>query len=281
MAHVAAWKKEVVKEIVDNIKKYKVIGIFDVNNLPSLQLQRMRATLRDKGTFIKIVKKNLLKIALDEVKNNKPGIEKLEAYLEGQVGILFTNENPFSLYKLIKKSKTTTAAKPGQVAPKDIWIKAGPTPFAPGPIIGELGQVGVKAGVDKGKVVIKQDALVAKKGDVINAKLAEILKRLGIEPIEVGLNIHAVYEDGIIYEASVLDINEEEYIENITRIASEAFALSLGLGYICRENAETLLINAIRNARALARETDYISNDTIEMLLSKAVMHANALPVNS
>ncbi len=281
MAHVAEWKKQVVKEVVDEIKKYNVIGIFDVNNLPSLQLQRMRATLREKGAFIRIVKKNLLKIALDEVKQDKPGIEKLENYLEGQVGILFTNENPFSLFKLIKKSKTTTAAKPGQIAPKDIWIKAGPTPFAPGPIIGELGQVGVKAGVDKGKVVVKQDALVAKKGDVINAKLAEILKRLGIEPIEVGLNIHAVYEDGVIYEAEVLDINEDEYIENITRIASEAFALSIGIGYVCKENAEALITKAVRDAKALANETEYISKDTIELLLSKAAMHANALPMNS
>ena len=46
-------------------------------------------------------------------------------------------------------------------------IPAGPTPFAPGPIIGELGMLKIKAGIEAGKVVIKEDAHVAKKGDVI------------------------------------------------------------------------------------------------------------------
>ncbi|MBI2112759.1 50S ribosomal protein L10, partial [Candidatus Woesearchaeota archaeon] len=37
---------------------------------------------------------------------------------------------------MLEKNKSNAPAKPGQVAPKDITVKAGATSFAPGPIIG-------------------------------------------------------------------------------------------------------------------------------------------------
>lgn len=276
-AHVASWKKELVRELVNDINSHKVIGIFDVNNLPSYQLQTMRRTLAKNKTKIKIVKKTLILHALEEAKKTKKGIEQLEKYLDGQVGILFTNENPFSLYKLLKKSRTTTFAKPGQVAPKDLVIPAGPTPFAPGPIIGELGQLGVKTGVEKGKVVVKQDTVVAKAGQVISQKLAEMLRRFNIQPIEIGLNVHAVYEDGIIYESTILDIDESYYVNLITQSAQEAFALSCGINYLCKENAELIISKFVRESFALALEIEYISKDTIERLLARAEQVANYL----
>jgi large subunit ribosomal protein L10 len=42
------------------------------------------------------------------------------------------------LYKILQKSKSSAPAKAGQTAPNDIYVKAGKTSFAPGPIIGEL-----------------------------------------------------------------------------------------------------------------------------------------------
>ncbi|MEM1988715.1 MAG: 50S ribosomal protein L10 [Candidatus Woesearchaeota archaeon] len=276
-AHVAKWKKELVNELVKEINSHKVVGIFDVNNLPTYQLQTMRRTLAKNKTKIKIVKKTLAFYALEEAKKTKKGIEQLEKYLDGQIGILFTDENPFSLYKLLKKSRTQTFAKAGQVAPKDLVIPAGPTPFAPGPIIGELGQLGVKTGVEKGKVVVKQDTVVAKAGQVISAKLAEMLKRFNIQPIEIGLNVHAVYEDGIVYESAILDIDETYYVNLITDFSKQAFALSCEIGYISKDNAETIIGKIAKESIALATEIEYISKDTIERLLAKGEQVANYL----
>lgn len=276
-AHVAKWKKELVNELVKEINSHKVIGIFDVNNLPTFQLQTMRRTLAKNKTKIKIVKKTLVLHALEEAKKTKKGIEQLEKYAEGQIGMLFTNENPFTLYKLLKKSRTQTFAKAGQVAPKDLVIPAGPTPFAPGPIIGELGQLGVKTGVEKGKVVVKQDTVVAKAGQTISAKLAEMLKRFNIQPIEIGLNVHAVYEDGVVYESSILDIDESYYVNLITDFSKQAFALSCEIGYLSKDNAETIIGKVAKESIALATEIEYISKDTLERLLAKAESVANYL----
>src|SRR3989338_947309 len=221
---VAPKKLEDVKKYVNLIEKYSIIGAVNMENLPAKQLQTMRANLR--GTVeIVVGKRRLLTLALEKTKDKKNGVEQLIGNLKGMPGLIFTNENPFTLYKKLKKSKSSAPARAGQVAPKDVVVKAGPTPFAPGPIIGELGAVGLKAGVEGGKVAIKQDAVVVKEGQVFSQSVAQLLTRLGIEPMEIGLNLVAAYERGTIFTKSILDVNEDEYVNNITKAAQWAFNL--------------------------------------------------------
>ncbi|MEM2115846.1 MAG: 50S ribosomal protein L10 [Candidatus Woesearchaeota archaeon] len=269
MKKINTKKSNIIKDLVQKIKEYKIIGIFDVNDLPSYQLQQIRRSLRNKNTIIKITKKTLIEHALKECENVKKNITDLIKYIDGQVGILFSNSNPFELYKILKQSRTPNFAKPGQKATKEIIIPSGPTPFAPGPIIGELGKFGIKTGVEKGKVVIKEDKVVAKPNDVISAELAQILMRLNIQPMEVGLNLHAVYEDGIIYEGAILDIDESYYKNVLISLSQEALGLSLSIGYICQDNAHYILGNILRESLSLAMEIDYMTKETVEDLLSK------------
>src|SRR3989344_8566689 len=113
--------------------------------------------------------------------------------------LIMTELDPFRLYKLLKSSKSPAFAKPGNVLPKDAMVKAGPTNFTPGPIIGELGKFGIKAGVEAGKIVIKEDKVVARAGQKVDAKMAELLIRLDIKPMEIGLNVVACYDRGTIF----------------------------------------------------------------------------------
>jgi len=185
-AHVAEYKKKIVQNIVKCVKEYPIIGVANMENLPAPQLQAMRAKLRGK-VYLIMTKKRLMKIALEQVKNDKKDIENLEKYFEGMAALLFTKDSPFKLSKTLQESKSPAPAKAGQTAPKDLIIPKGPTGFAPGPIISELSSVGIKTGVEQGKVAVKEDSLVAKKGEKIEPKVAEVLTRMGIEPMEVGL----------------------------------------------------------------------------------------------
>ena len=47
-AHVADYKKVVVKKIVELLKQYPIIGCINMENLPASQLQNMRGQLRGK-----------------------------------------------------------------------------------------------------------------------------------------------------------------------------------------------------------------------------------------
>lgn len=276
MAHVSEKKKEEVKELVSLIKKNNIIAIADLESLPAKQLQMMREKLRGK-VQVRMSKKRLMKLAFKEVESEKPGITKLVDHLKGMSALLLSNDNPFTLFKILKENKSSAPAKAGQVAPKDIVVNAGKTNFAPGPIISELASVGIKTQVDGGKLAIKEDVVVAKENDVISDKLAKILQRLGVEPMEIGLNLTAAYEDGDILTKDVLDINVDDYINNITQAHTYALNLSVEAGIFTDASTELLLQKATRESRALSLETGFVTKDTCEDILAKAERTASGL----
>jgi len=248
MAHVAKYKKERVEELAKLMEQYPAVGLINMEHLPASQLQKMRGQLREK-LLIVMSKKNLIKLAL--AKSKKGEMKELEKYFEGMPCLIFTRDSPFRVAVTLKRSKSTAAAKPGQTAPRDLTIQAGPTPFSPGPVLGELGQMGIKAGVEKGKIVIKQDKLVARKGEKITKQTAAILQKFGIEPMEIGLNLVAFYENGLIYNSEVLDIDDKKTQEQLRKAASWAFNLAMEAGYPAKETISMLIGKVYRQAEAV------------------------------
>ncbi len=274
-AHVSQKKKDIVNHFVKLIEQYPVIGVVNMKNLPTKQLQFMRSKLRDKETVLIMTKKRLMKIAFS--KSKKSHIKELENYFEGMPALIFTNENPFKLYSELQKTKSRAPAKAGQIAPNDITVSAGATSFSPGPIIGQLGKYGIKTGVESGKIVIKEDAVVAKKGDIIDSDLAEILTRLGIEPMEIGLNLTAVYENGIISTSDVLHIDEDEYKSKIITAFNDSLNLAVYITYPTSETINLLIRKAYSDSLALALSKDILTDETTMQILQKAQSEALSL----
>ena len=108
-------KKKAVNELSKLINKYNIIGILNVENLPAKQFQNMRETLR-KDVMILGSKKRLIRLALEESK--KSGIQKLGEKMVGMPAMLFSNENPFKLFSILKKNKSKAPIKEGQTAPR-------------------------------------------------------------------------------------------------------------------------------------------------------------------
>ncbi|MFH1323816.1 MAG: 50S ribosomal protein L10 [Nanoarchaeota archaeon] len=276
--HVAEKKKQVAKQIQKLILEYPIIAAVNMENLPAPQLQQMKAQLRGK-IVLAMTKRRIMKHAIEGVKDKKQNIELIEPHLKGMPALIFTKENPFSLFKTLKKSKTSAPAKAGQTAPSDIKVPKGPTGFAPGPVIGELAQLKIKAGVENGKVVIKEDSIMVKAGEKIPAKAAEILTRLGIHPMEVGLNVTAVYEGGNIFTASVLDIDETKFQSDLEKAATWAFNLAVESAYPTKETMNTLIAKAFNDAKAIGLSQNIIDEGIIDELLGKA--ERSALSVKS
>lgn len=267
--HVAPYKKEIVSKLTNLINGYPIIGVVNMENLPAPQLQAMRAQLRGRF-FITMTKRRLIKLAIEQSKSNKIGIERLESYLGGMPALIFTKENPFKLSKTLQKSKSPAPAKAGQAAPRDIVVNKGATSFAPGPIIGELALAGIKAGVEGGKVAIKEDAVVVKAGEKIKPKVAEILTRLGIQPMEVGLDLVAVFENGLVYTKDILSIDESEYKNRIINAERWAFNLANYIAYPTKDTISLLLGKAYNDAKALGIAQNIFDDEIINILLSKA-----------
>ncbi len=276
MAHVAAYKKDIVEDIMKLIRQYNIIGLVNMSDMPAPQLQSMRKEMKGKVELF-MTKKRLIKLAIEKTANEKKGIEGLEAYFEGMPALLFANENPFRLNRFLQKSRASAPAKAGQTAPNDIIVSKGPTPFAPGPIISELSSAGLKVGIEAGKVAIKEDAVVAKKGEKIKPKVAEILTRLGMKPMQVGLGLIAAYENGIIYQRDVLEIDEKLFSEKINLAAKHAFNLAFNIAYPTKDNIALLIAKAFNDAKALGIGCEIFDEGIIESLMGKAEMQMLSL----
>lgn len=269
-------KQQVVQDLKSLFKQYPIVAAVNMANLPTKQLQNMRAQLRQ-TVVLRCAKRRLIQIAIKEVQSEVPGVENLLPHVKGIPALLFTKDNPFALYKKIQKNKSTAPAKAGQIATRDIVVPAGPTNFAPGPVIGELGSIGAKAGIENGKVVIKQDSVVVKEGQEISAKAAGILTRLGIEPMEIGLNVTAVLEKGAVFESKILAVDEQQYISNISQASRWALNLAVEAAYFTNATNELLVQKAFREAKAVALETGVLADGVVPDVLAKAERTASGL----
>jgi len=268
-------KKKLVQELTRDLDRYPIVGVVNLQNLPAQQLQTMRSMLKLKGVKLSMTRKKLLYLALSQSKKNN--LDQLSAKIKGMPALLFTNDNPFALNALLVKNKSEAPAKAGQTAPKDIIVKAGSTSFAPGPIISELAAVGIKTKVNAGKLEIIQDVTVAKEGDVISAKLAETLKRLDIKPMEVGLNLVAVWEDGLVFDSKQLYIDEKEYAQNVTQAATWAMNLAVEAAYPTSDTTELLVQKAFREAKVVGIEYAIMNKDTSEEIIARSERQALSL----
>lgn len=269
MAHVASWKKDIVDEIVADIKQYPVIAVVDMHGIPAPQIQSMRAGIRQHAK-IKMTKNNLMLLALEEAAKDKPGVDKLKDSVEGQCAIVTTDLNPFKLFNKLKATMTPAPAKAGEKAPHDIIIHAGPTPFGPGPVIGELQKLGLPAAIEAGKIAIKKDTTVVKAGEPISPALATMLPKLEILPMIVGMDAKAIYGDGIVYSKEVLDIPDDYYPTMFATAARNALALAVELAYPAKETIVPLVAKAYREAYALSMEAAIPTKETVGALFAKA-----------
>ena len=277
-SHVPQWKLDCVEEIRELADKYPVMGIAGIRDIPAKQLQEMRRSFM--GTAkLTIYRNNLIQRALGEGEGDSD-INSMNTHVGDQTALIFTDLNPFTLFKLIASSKTQAPIKAGVSAPYDIVVEGGPTSFAPGPIVGDLQNAGIPAKIDKGKVVIKETAVVAHEGETVSRALAEMLTRLEIYPMTVGLELRAVYDNGSVMTADVLDLDEEKYASDITLSATSAFNLAVAIAYPTGATILTLLAKAAGDARNLGINSAIPEPGIIDALLMRAQSQAIALSGN-
>lgn len=266
-----------VEEIAQLLKQYKMIGVANLQKVRAAQLQEFKKNLADK-VYMRVMKNTLMKRAIEECKE-KSELKKLEEHLTGPNLFLFTDFNPFKLALLLEKGKVKATAKAGDIAAFDVVVPAGNTGQPPGPIISQLNAVGLPTRIESGSVWINRDTLVVRKGEVISERLASVLSKLGIKPVEAGLSMKVAYDDGLIITEEQLQINLKKTKEKIEKAHADAFVLSLSIAYPVSENTQVLIQVARREAYALAVNAAIPTRETIADLIRKA--YAEMLSLSS
>ncbi|MFP4116128.1 MAG: 50S ribosomal protein L10 [Candidatus Aenigmatarchaeota archaeon] len=258
------WKKKEVEELKQLLEDHPVVGVTSMYKIPAAQLQEMRKDLHGKAK-IKMSRKTLMKIALDEA--DVEGGDKLKDHLKGEAAFIFTEMNPFKLYSYLQENKSSAPAQAGDIAPNDITIPEGGTGIDPGPAIGKLQNAGIKTSIDEGEIQVAEESKIVEDGEEVTHEVAEALKMLDLEPMEIGLSLKAVWEDGNVFKPDDLDIDVEEYEERVKGAYQKAMNLSINAGYMTRENVRSLLRKARGEASSVALESEFVTEETAEGLL--------------
>ena len=274
MSQVSAEKMAIIDSTVKLLDEYKLIGAADLTKVGSGMLQDLRKQLRGQVT-IKGIKNTLMRISMEKV--GLQGTEDFLAEIKGQNIYIFSNGNPFSLAMTLHRNKVRVFAKAGDIALEDLMVPAGNTGLSPGPIISKFGGLGIRTRIEAGNIWVVSDTVVAKAGDEISADLADLLVRLGVRAAEMGLEIKAVYEDGVVIPKDELILDVGVYSERLSRARSEAYQVALSAAYVTPVTIMPLISLAAQNVRKLALESAWVTPETVEELVARANAQAVTL----
>ena len=271
--HVPQWKQDEINNIKKLIQSHKVFGMVGIEGIVAIKIQKIRRDLKDVAV-IKVSRNTLIERALNQLGENVPEMIK---YLDKQTALVFTNENPFKLYKALEQTKTPSPIKAGAIAPADIMVQKGPTSFPPGPILGDLQSAGIPAAIEAGKVAIRETKVVCQAGQAVPQKLATMLSKLEIYPLIIGVDLRAAYDKGTIYEPELLAIDESQYLSDIIRAAQNAFNLSVNTAYPTSATMGTLLAKAFAEAKNLGVNAVVFDTGVMDSLLAKAFVQMTSV----
>ena len=267
-------KAQMYQQLLEIPKKYRTVAVIKMNKVRSSQILPLRKTLKGEVEFVSI-KDKVAQIAFKQL--DIPGIKEMSEDLQGQCMLLFTNMSPFKLNVLLAKNKIMMAARGGDVASIDIVVPAKNTGIAPGPMLTEFKEAGIPTKIDQGTIWISKDSTPVAKGGVINEKLASLLGKLDIKPVEAGISLYTAIEEGMKYAEAEMVIDVEKVRGQFAQAHQEAVSLSIEAAYITADNISQILSKASQHARSLSIESGFMTDETKEQILQKADAQARAV----
>ena len=267
-------KSQMYQQLQELPKKYNVLALVRMEKVRASQLLPLRKKLLGEVEIISI-KDKLAKLALE--KSGIKGIEKFVSKLNGQCLFMFTNMSPFKLNVLLGKNKVMLSARGGDLASMDVVIPPKNTGIAPGPMLTDFKENGIPTKIDQGTIWIMRETIPVKKGEVISEKLAALLGKLDIKPIEAGIVLNSALEEGLVYAQEEMIIDLEKFRNDLSQAYQEAISLSIEAAYITKDNIKQILAKASQSANSLSVETGYVTDETKEMIIQKAQRQAQGV----
>jgi len=248
-------------------KKYSVTALVRMEKVRASQLLPLRKKLQGEVEIIsikdKVAQKSLEKLDI-------PGIEKMKEKLTGQCVFMFTNMSPFKLNVLLAKNKVLLTARGGDIASIDVVVPPKNTGIAPGPMLTEFKENKIPTKIDQGTIWILKETTPVKKGEVISTRLAALLGKLDIKPIEAKIVLNSALSEGILFAEEELVVDVDKFKAKLIQAAHEAKSLSIEIGYITPVNVQQLISKAAQSARSLSIESGFLTDETKEQIHQKA-----------
>ena len=269
-------KAQMYQQMQELPKKYSVTALVRMEKVRASQLLPLRKKLQGEVEIISI-KDKIAKKAFEKL--DVPGAEKMKEMLTGQCVFMFTNMSPFKLNVLLGKNKVMLAARGGNIASMDVVVPPKNTGIAPGPMLTEFKENKIPTKIDQGTIWILKETTPVKKGEVISTKLAALLGKLDIKPIEARIVLNSALSESILFSEEDLVVDVDAFRDKIAQANQNALALSTEIAYVTEDNIAQILVKASQAGISLSVEAAYVTDETKEQILQKA--HSQAKGVAS
>lgn len=268
-------KRLMFEHLQETVRNYDVVALSKITKVRATQLMTIRKKFRNEIKIL-IIKNKVARRAFERV-TDVQSLENISRALEGQCALMFTNISPFKLNLILNDNKVFLSAKGGDIATKDITIPSGNTGITPGPVLSEFKEANVPTKIEQGSIWVSKDTVIAKPGIVISQKLASLMSKLNIKPIEAGISIHSAIAESLFLNETDLKIDLNEYRNELQNSYLSAVSLSIEAEYITTETVKPLISRAQYIALALAKESEYLSTDTTNFVLAAAQVKAQII----
>jgi large subunit ribosomal protein LP0 len=188
--------------------------------------------------------------------DSHPQLQILLPHIKNNVGLIFCNGDLSGVKKIVSELRVAAPAKVGATCPNDVIVPAGPTGMEPTQT-SFLQALNIPSKINKGQVDIVNDVRILVKGQRVGQSEATLLLKLNIKPFSYGLQITTVYDNGSIYDASVLDMTDEILLAKFASGLRNVAAVSLAIGHPTVAALPHLILRGYKNLLSIAVATDY------------------------
>jgi len=251
----AARKQAFFGRLIKLLDEYPNIFIVGADNVGSAQMMKIRHALRGKAVLL-MGKNTMIRKAIRGHIENNARLEAILPYVRNNVGFVFARDDMPGVAKKLTELKVAAPAKAGTLAPSDVTVPAGPTGMEPTQT-SFLQALNIPSKITRGQVEIISDVALIKKGQRVGNSESALLAKLDIKPFSYGLVIKTVYENGSIYDASILEITDEYLLQKFNEGLKRVASVSLALHYPTVASVPHSIVNGYKNVIAIGLATAY------------------------
>lgn len=274
----AAWKANYFEKLENAIRNHQKFLLVNADNVASLQFAQIRRTCRGKAEIV-MGKNTMMKKVIRGLVEEFPDFEKVLPALVENVGFVFTNGDLLEIRDMLLNNKVAAPARAGAVAPCDVIVPAQNTGMGPEKT-SFFQALSIQTKIARGSIEIVSDVPLLKAGDKVGMSEATLLNMLKISPFSYGLKCVQCFEEGSLFDPSVLDITEDDLRAKFMAGVNNVAAVSLNIGYPTTVSAPHSIANGLKNLLAVAAATEitFPAAEQMKAYLADPSAFASAAP---
>eukprot|EP01066_Platyproteum_vivax_P004531 Platyproteum_vivax@DN15890_c0_g1_i1.p1 len=251
-----AVKKELYfKKLIELCQTYPKVLVVHADHVGSKQMAAIRHTLRGKAVLL-MGKNTSIRTCLRQHIEAMPQLEKLLPLIKLNIGLVFCIADPNEVREIILENKVPAPARVGAIAPLDVTVPAGPTGMDPSQTA-FFQALGIATKIVKAQIEIQSNVQIIVKGEKVTASQSVLLQKLNILPFTYGLEVRQVYDDGSVYDASVLELSDDIMLEKFSEGVRNVAALSRAVGIPTQASVSHAIVEGFKNCAALIISSEY------------------------